>query len=43
MRLQEPRDAWEEELAMVVVACGLEDITAHFMPMSRYLGDGRLT
>ena len=36
IRLQEPCDAREEELVTVVVECGLEDMTAHFMPRRSY-------
>ena len=38
--LQEPQNAREEELAMVVAACDLEDITDQFLPMRRYKGSG---
>ena len=30
----------EEELATVVAACGLEDMTDHFIPRRRYRGSG---
>ena len=40
MWLQEPRDAQEEEFTTVLAACGLEYMTAHFMPRRRYIGDG---
>ena len=43
VRLQELRYVREEELATVVAACGLEDMTAHFMPRRRYIGGGRWT
>ena len=43
MRLQEPRDAWEEELLTVVAFCGLDEMTEDFMPRRRYRGDGRWT
>ena len=36
VRLQEPHEAQEEELAMVVAACGLKDMTSHFIPRRRY-------
>ena len=35
VRLQEPRNA------TVVAACGLEDMTDHFLPRRRYRGGGR--
>ena len=41
VRLQEPCGVKEEELAMVVGACDLQDTTANFMPISRYRGYGR--
>ena len=28
---------------MVVADCGLEEVTDHFMPSRRYIGDGRWT
>ena len=40
---QELRGAREEELATVVVDCGLEDMIYHFLPRWRYRGDGRWT
>ena len=43
IRLGEPRITQEEELATVVVDCGLEDMTDHFMPRWRYRGDGHWT
>ena len=43
VRLQEPRDTQEEELATVVAACGLVDMKLHFMLRRRYRGDGRCT
>ena len=32
VRLREPRDAKEEDLAMALADSGLGDMTAHFMP-----------
>ena len=43
VRLREPCNTWEEELATVVTECGLEYMTSHFMPRKRYIGDGRWT
>ena len=42
-RTREPCDTQEEELATVVVDCGLEDMTANFIPRRRYRGDGLWT
>ena len=41
--LREPCGVQEEELVMVVRACGMYDMTAHFMPRRRYRGYGRWT
>ena len=41
MRLQEPCEEQEEELATVVAACGLEYMTTYLIPKIRYRGDGR--
>ena len=41
VRLQELSDVREEELMPMVLDCGLEDMTAQFMPRMRYRGDRR--
>ena len=43
VRLGEPPDAQEETLVMVVADYRLEEMTYHFMPRSRYRGDGSCT
>ena len=40
VRLQEPRDVQEEELAKVAADCVLEDMTDNFTTRMRYRGDG---
>ena len=43
VRLREPRDAREEELATALADSGMGNVTAYFMPRQRYRGMGDWT